>query len=258
MKMTKELLDILNQVQELSEEVRKALGLRTLKAPAQVVGLFMFAKAYKSFRAAVLLFRNGFWQDAATIARTVQELSFQAKWLSKDAEPRARLFVKGIEHGRLRLLNALSKGGGETGIEADALSQALKASEDIEKAWRHWWADESNIEQLAREVDYERVYDLQYRHLSWFVHSAPIAEKYYVSEELAGRVLSISVDCGPTDSGEHREFAELLMSAGASALADVLAVVDSIFQLERQSDFDRLLDAFKKFTALDSGRFQRN
>jgi len=248
--MTRELRTLINKVRRLASEIRVDLGARDPKTAPQVVALFMFAKAYKSYQAAILLFREGFWQDAATISRTLLELGFRARWFSKDPELASELFVTGLRRDRLKLLRTLTvSGDNEVRAEADALLKELRTAENIDTTWRNWWADESNIEKLAGSINYQRVYNLQYRHLSWFVHSSPIAEKYYVREASPG-TLSVLIDCKPDPpSREHREFAETLLSSGAAGMMDVLAMVDTVFELGGQAQFDRLEATFRTYAA---------
>jgi hypothetical protein len=73
--------------------------------------------------------------------------------------------------------------------------------------------------------------------LCWFVHSSPFANAYYLREK--GK--DIVFDCRPDGpSSKDREFAEMLFSSAAIGILDVLAAVDTVFALGRQSGFDRV------------------
>lgn len=240
--MTRELRQLCDQVRQLAETMRKDLTGHASDTAGKVVALYTFAKGYKSYQAALLLYREGFWQDAASVARTLLELSFQARWLDKHPETAGKLFLRGAERDRIKLLKNLTvTGDEETRIQADSFLKELRSSTDLDSSWRNWWGSESNIEKLANETGYARVYGLQYRQLCWFVHSSPITIRYYL-----GRQEKPLPDCKPsTPSQQDQGLAETFLSAAPGALMDVLAVVDNVFSL--QSDFDRIRHAFRKF-----------
>ncbi len=242
--MTPELRQLCDQVRQLAETIRKALTRHAPDTAAKVVALYMFAKGHKSCQAALLLYREGFRQDAASVARTLLELCFQARWLDKDPETAGKLFLRGAERDRIKLLKNLTvTGDEETRIQADSFLKELRSSTDTDSSWRNWWGSESNIEKLANETGYARVYGLQYRQLCWFVHSSPITIRYYLG--LQEKPLP---DCKPsTPPQSHQGLTETFFSAAPGALMDVLAVVDNVFKLNLQSDFDRIGHAFRKF-----------
>jgi hypothetical protein len=242
--MTRELRQLCDQVRQLAEKLRKELKLHVPATPAKLVALYMFAKGYKSYQAALLLFRDGFWQDAASVARTLLELSFQARWLDKVPETAGKLFLRGAERDRIKLMKNLQLNGDEeTRAQADAVLRGLLSSNDIDASWRNWWSSESNIEKLANEAGSTRVYGLQYRQLSWFVHSSPITIRYY----LGGEEKPLP-DCKPSTPPERDQgLAETFLSAAPGGLMDVLAVVDNVFKLNLQKDFDRVGPAFQRF-----------
>jgi uncharacterized protein DUF5677 len=242
--MTPELRQLCDQARQLADKMWKDLSGQAPDTAAKVVALYMFAKGYKSYQAALLLYQEGFWQDAASVARTLLELSFQARWLDKDPDTAGKLFLRGAERDRIKLMKNLRLNGDEeTRAEADAVLRELFSSNDIDASWRNWWGSESNIEKLAKEAGYARVYGLQYRQLCWFVHSSPITIRYYLGDE--EKPLP---HCKPSAPPQrHQGLAETFFSAAPGALMDVLAVVDNVFKLNLQTDFDRVRPAFHKF-----------
>lgn len=251
--MTRELRQLCDQVRTLAEKIRKGLIRQVPDTPGKIVVLYMFAKGYKSYQAALFLYREGFWQDAASVARTLLELDFQARWLDKDPEAAAKLFVGGADRDRVKLMKNLKFTGDEkTKILADTFLKELLSSTDIDVSWHNWWGDESNIEKLANQVGYARVYGLQYRQLCWFVHSSPITIRYYLNgDELRE---TISPDCKPsTPSKRDQKLAETFFSAVPGAVMDVMAVVDNVFKLNLQKEFDRVGRAFQKFNEANPG-----
>jgi uncharacterized protein DUF5677 len=244
--MTRELRQLCNLIQELAEKISKDVSRRTPNSPQQVVILFMFAKAYKSFRAALMLFRGGFSQDAVSLGRTILELMFQAMWLSRDSESAAILFLRGEERERRKLLDNLSRHGAqEIRGKVDRFSRELSKTGDIDLAWRNWWNKAGNIEQLARELGsaLERTYQLKYRPMSWFIHSSPFSIKYFVPPERE----DFAIEWGSAKPGKEDEaFAEMLFSAAHEGLLNIMAVTDTIYALERQADFHLVAAALMK------------
>src|SRR5229473_2835152 len=245
--MTRELRQLCNLIQELAEKIRKDVSRRAPNSAQQVVILFMFAKAYKSFRAALILFREGFWQDAVSLGRTILELMFQAMWLSRDSESAATLFLRGEERERRKLLNNLSRHGAqEIRGKVDLLSRELSKTGDIDLAWHNWWSKGGNIEQLARESGpaVERTYQLKYRPMSWFIHSSPFSIKYFMPPERE----EFAIEWSPAKPEKEDEaFAEMLFSAADEGLFNIMAVADTIYALERRPDFERVAAALMKF-----------
>ncbi len=170
--MTRALRQLTDEIQELAEKIRKDVSRRAPDSTQQIVILFMLVKAYRSFRAAVILSHEGFWQDAVSLARTILELMFQALWLTRDSVSRALLFLRGEERETRKLLNNLSRHGArEIRGKVDGLFRELSKTDDFDTAWRNWWSKDGNIEQLARELGHavELTYQLKYRPMSWFI-----------------------------------------------------------------------------------------
>jgi hypothetical protein len=236
--MDRGLRRLCSEVAKLAAEIERDLKTRQPETASQAAGLYMFAKGYKSFRASRFLFKEGFWQDAASISRTLLELSFQARWLNKNPERAGRLFLQHEMRDRLKLLRGLkSSASAETKVKAVAFLEKLNSATSFDRSWRNWWSKESNIEKLAKELDLSPMYDLLYRPLCWFVHSSPFANAYYLREE--GE--NIVFDCMPSKPApKDRGFAEMLFSSAPIGLLDVLAAVDTVFALGRQTEFDRV------------------
>lgn len=245
------------EVTLLAANIEKDLGRRQPERASQGAGPYMFAKGYKSFQAAQLLLRSGLWQDAASIGRTLLELGFQARWLNLDPEHRGALFLRHEFRDRLKLLRSLkSSGSKEVRTKAGGFLEKLACTMDFDKSWRTWWSEESNIERLAKEMGLSPQYDLLYRPLCWFVHSSPFANAYYLREE-HGRVLFDSQPARP--SSKDRDFAEMLFSSAPIGLLEVLAAVDTVYELKRQKEFDRIGRTLKSYEEeLQRARDRRN
>jgi len=108
--MTRELENVCELVSKLCDKVREDLrNHQTTTTLAQGVMLYWFVKAAKTYDALLLLWREGYWQDAATLARTILEIVFQSKYMSNDPEPRAKLFMVHDERERLKMLKTADK-----------------------------------------------------------------------------------------------------------------------------------------------------
>jgi hypothetical protein len=244
--MNKSMRKLSNEVNQLAEGIRKDITSRQPERASQGASLYMFAKGCKSFRASHLLFREGFWQDAAAIGRTVMELGFQARWLNLDPEPRGELFVRHVSRDQFKLLTNLSSSGSkDVQVKASAHIKQIGSAAKIDN-WRSWWAKDGTIEKLAKDLDLSPMYDLLYRQLCWFVHSAPFGNAYYLREE-AGRIVFDSRPSAP--ASKDKVFAEMLFLSVPIGLFEVLALVDTVYDLKRQAEFDRIkatLDAWHK------------
>lgn len=243
--MNSDLEELCHEVAQLAAEIEGDLRTRQPETSSQAAGLYMFAKGYKSFQACRLLFSEGFWQDAASVARTLLELGFQARWLNLKPDSAGQLFVRHeLRDGRKFLQALKASGSNEIKIKAAASLERLSSADDLDQSWRSWWSKEGNIEKLTSEMEISPTYDLFYRPLCWFVHSSPFANAYYLREQNG----NVDFDCrqgaaSPDDGG----FAEMLFSAAPVGLLEVLAAADTVFVLGRQHEFDRVGATLKSY-----------
>ena len=77
------------------------------------------------------------------------------------------------------------------------------------------------------------MYDLLYRPMCWFVHSAPIVYRQYLRES-GTRLLFDSQPSHPAED-DQLAMARKLFSAVPISLIEVLALVDTVYALGRQS-----------------------
>jgi len=172
-------------------------------------------------------------------------LGFQARWLNLDPEKRGSLFLRHELRDRLKLRRSLKSSGSEdVRTKASGFIEKLASTTDFDRSWRTWWSEESNIERLAKTMGLSAQYDLLYRPLCWFVHSSPFANAYYLRE----KEKSILFDCQPAEpSMKDRDFAEMLFSSAPIGLVEVLAMVDTVYDLKRQQQFDRIGRTLKSY-----------
>ena len=71
--------------------------------------VFFFCKAYKSYQAIKVLWREGFAEDAFILTRTLFEIALQEGYMKLDPKPRARLFTEYDPVMRYRFYQKLKK-----------------------------------------------------------------------------------------------------------------------------------------------------
>src|SRR5713101_8892147 len=91
--MTPALSRICSIASSLADEVRRDILSTPADRPALWVLTYWFAKAAKSYDAALLLWKSGYWQDAAMLGRTILEIALQAMYFRKEPERFAAEFL---------------------------------------------------------------------------------------------------------------------------------------------------------------------
>lgn len=167
---------------------------------------FFFCKAYKSYQATRVLWREGFAEDAFIIARTIFELALQARYMKEDPKPRSRLFTEHDPVARYRYYLKLKKSGDTTFILAiESRKQELlelKQRYDRLKAKypenKGWWGQ--SIARLAKDLG--KNMEMQYAKIYWIqsnlVHSGAPSAKEYMKEEQG----ALKINCYPAPSDE--------------------------------------------------------
>lgn len=116
---------------------------------------FFFCKAYKSYQAVRVLWREGFAEDAFILARTIFELALQVRYMVEDPKPRARLFAEHDPVVRYRYYQRLKRLGDTDLIKAIesreeellGLKQNYDRFKDKYPEGKGWWG--KNIAWLA-------------------------------------------------------------------------------------------------------------
>lgn len=167
---------------------------------------FFFCKAYKSYQAIRVLWRKGFAEDACIIARTIFELSLQARYMNEDPKPRARLFVEHDPVARYRYYLKLKRSSDTTFVPAieGRKQELLKLQQCHDKLKakypesKGWWGQ--SIAWLAKhlgkntETRYATIYWIQ----SNLVHSGAPSAKEYMRKVQDG----LKINCYPAPSNE--------------------------------------------------------
>lgn len=167
--------------------------------------LFFFCKAYKSFQATQLLWREGFEEDALVLVRTIFELALQAQYMYEDPKPRARLFTEHDPVTRYRYylkLKSLNEREmlGRIEVRSDELEELKAYYESLRGKYpgKNWWGNsiEWLAEQLGKhtETRYTAIYWMQ----SNLVHSGVTSFRKYLAEQNGG----LKIRCHPSPATE--------------------------------------------------------
>jgi Family of unknown function (DUF5677) len=159
---------------------------------------FFFSKAYKSFQAIELLWKNGFSEDAHTLARGIYELRLQVIYMSNDSKRSKQFFDHLVlsAFGTLPILRRLpdpiesilqeGEANIREGAKREGRSHLLEDPEAAERSIKRKWWGGGGIKTLlallntdldnkcrpeARPYDFEKEYDVIYSQLSDHAHS---------------------------------------------------------------------------------------
>ena|SRR3984893_12972013 len=243
--MTEELGRVCCLVSELCGKVRGDLrNHQTATSLPQGVMLYWFVKAAKTYDALLLLWREGYWQDASALARTILEIVFQAKYLSEDPEQRAKLFMVHDERERLKMLKTADKYNDPSATDISDFIKTLKPSATALETWRNWWGENKNLRELAKSVLPEEVYAGQYSILSVLIHSAPPGSSFY----LFGNGDTVKVDWEANPPAPGREgMAETFIAAASTYMMDIIQTVGTIYGFDYDADLRAAVEAINKF-----------
>lgn len=165
---------------------------------------FFFCKAYKSYQAIRVLWREGFAEDAFILARTIFELALQTRYMREDPKPRARLFAEHDPVMRYRYYLRLKKLG-----DAKLVQRIERNTQGLEELKRNydrlqakypdnkgWWGQ--SIACLAKHLgkEMETRYVMIYWRQSNLTHSGSTSVKEYINEEQGG----LKAKCYPSPS----------------------------------------------------------
>jgi hypothetical protein len=232
-------------VTELCEKVRLDLSNhQTATSLPQGVMLYWFAKAAKTYDAVLLLWREGYWQDAAALSRTILEIAFQAKYLSEDPEPRAALFKDHDRRLRIKMLKTADEYNEPSDIKiADLITSLNPTAVELEK-WKNWWGKGKNTYSLADSVGWEEQYVANYKLLSIFIHSTPPGTTSY----LFGTSDTMEIDWKANRPAPQKEStAETLIASACTYMMDIIQVLGAIYGFDYDADLQGAVEAIKRF-----------
>jgi hypothetical protein len=161
--------------------------------------LFFFAKAYKTYQAAELLWNSGYGEDAYLLTRAIYEIRLQVLFMSRDPTKRSKDFMDHLlksAFGTLQLLWRRGRKDWQSGLdlgEADIREAAnltgridlLKDAESAERSIKQKWWGGGGIKRLVTDLQLDAEYDWVYAFLSDYEHSGAriLTEYVRLSEE---------------------------------------------------------------------------
>ena len=220
--------------------------------------LSLFSKGYKSYKAIVLLWKNGFAEDASALARTLFELMLQASWVSRDPTRRGRLCLVHESVAQYLPYQRPKTSGDDPDLvrnienRGEQFTQLRGRSDEFKSNYakgkkgktfhEHWWC--GSIHDLARWLgpDYLKQHARLYWTLSGYVHSDAHSFKSFFIEDPAGWV----VKCRPSEAGDLLAYTPGLATAW---MLDLTIMLDMVFVAElheylrnKRDEFERLTD----------------
>ena len=231
---------------KIIEKVRSVSGSDGEELAYKGAMLFFFCKAYKSYQAANLLYRQGYLEDAFILARTVFELALQARYMKEDPKPRARLFTEYDPVARYRYYLRLKKLGVIDEIEKFkthshelGLEEMKQYHDRLHKVYperKNWWGE--GIGWLARHLgkEMEKRYVTIYWMQSNLVHSAAASVKAYLKQHEEG----LLINCSPARSNRSMVPQEITLF-----FLDIAGHVAEALKLELDEDVSKAMEDFR-------------
>jgi Family of unknown function (DUF5677) len=218
---SRELGDLASRIYELGAALRaRLMSSRVQKRAASKAAIFFFARTFKTYQAAVVLLRQGFWQDAAVLARVLREAEYQISWVTLGGDNTARLFLEDYQRNRRRVVRTLARHGDtEIKARAQAALDSTPADQALDEWWRNWWSKKRNegIGWLADKLG-RKAYRLEYAALSAFVHTSPALADFYFHGRADGA--GVIVETKPGVSDENREYAQTIVFSVLAGFVD--------------------------------------
>ena len=255
--MTVALSRICSIVSNLADKVRRDILTHPTDRPALWVLIYWFAKATKSYDAALLLWKNGYWQDAAMLGRTILEIALQAMYFRKEPEKFATDFFAHQTGQRNILFRDMAEYADSDEIKKEI--QRFFAEQNIDpaafKRQPNWWGGR-NIWDLVEEiraqaiyVGAEDIYRSQYAPLSMLVHGTPFAYRYYIFQQENSGLVDWRASM---PSLARYEFAATILTSAPTGLLDVIDVLAAIWGFDYVEDLSAAREAIMKFNEEDT------
>jgi len=240
-KLSRIVVLVTNLCGKAREDLRKHQTPTTLP---QGVMLYWFVKAAKTYDALLLLWREGYWQDAVALSRTLLEIVLQSRYLSGDPAVRAELFVIHDQRARLKMLKKADYYNDPSDTDISDLIKSLKPTPAALESWRNWWGKDQSIRDLAKSVGLEELYDSAYGLQSVLVHSAPPGTSFY----LFGTSDTIRVDWKANPVAPEKEnMAETFIASASTYIMDIVDVLGAIYGFAYKKDLEEAAEAIEPF-----------
>ena len=218
---SQELGDLASQIYELGDALRAKLMSAPVRATASnTASIFFFARCLKTYQAAIRLLRDGFWQDAAVLARVLREAEYQVCWIELGGDKAARLFLEDYKRNRRKVIRTLAEHGDPAiKTQAQAIIDGTAPDQMLDEWWRNWWSKKwkEGIGWLAEKLG-RKAHRFEYASLSAFVHTSPALLDFYFHDRTDGA--GVIVETRPGTSDENREYAETVVFSVLAAFVD--------------------------------------
>jgi hypothetical protein len=254
--MTPALAAICDTVSALAEKVRRDLQSRPASKLAQWVLIYWFAKAAKSYDAAILLWRSGYWQDAAMVGRTILEIALQAMYFRREPDRFAAEFFAHETVQRNILFKEMAEYTNSEKIRSEIQKFFAENSLDPAafKRQRHWWGKGSIwdlVEEIREQGIYigaENTYRSQYVSLSMLVHGTPFAVRYYIVPQEDSMFVDWRAGSPSASARVRYDFAETIVTSAPTGLLDVIDVLAAIWEFDYRDDLSAARNVIEKFS----------
>jgi hypothetical protein len=218
---SRQLGEMATQIYELGDSLRAKLMSAPVETTASnTASIFFFARCLKTYQAAIGLLREGFWQDAAVLARVLREAEYQVCWIALGGDKTARLFLEDYKRNRRKVMRTLAEHGDPAiKTQAQAVIRGTVADQTLDEWWRNWWSKKrkEGIGWLAEKLG-RKAHRFEYAALSAFVHTSPALVDFYFHERTDGA--GVIVETRPGASEENREYAETVVFSVLAAFVD--------------------------------------
>ena len=214
--------------------------------------LFFYFKARKTYKAIVLLWNQGYPEDAFILTRTLFEISLQARYISEDPQSRSEQFIRFDPVRRWRHFEKLRKSGVENFLQEmekkPEMLQQLKHDHDesmkkfcYPKNSQNWWGE--SLEWLAKHLGngtdpiYFGLYPIQSGH----VHSDIRSSKAYLKLYGGNFVFNDSSDLGNNI---------VIPMEATRNLIIVASYFVNIFDLKLENELSSAIDQVRKLSGI--------
>ena len=214
--------------------------------------LFFYFKVRKTYKAIVLLWNQGYPEDAFILTRTLFEISLQVRYISEDPQSRSERFIRFDPVRRWRHFAKLQKSGGENFLQEwtknPKMLQQLEQDHDesmkkfcYSKNSQNWWGE--SLEWLAKHLGngtdpiYFGLYPIQ----SGYVHSDIRSSRAYLKIDVSNLVFNDSSDLSNNIVIPVEATRNLIIVASCFA---------NIFELKLDNEISSAIDQVRKLSGI--------
>lgn len=241
--MIKQYEDLFKLNEELAELVTDIFKTRDFKPKtyARTLIIFFVAKAYKTLRAILHLCSQGYGEDAGILLRSLFETAVNALYI-KDNEELAQRYI-GFEARRVYKLSQMPVLKDVYGrLTEDELGQIYEDYKKAQEKYKYTsninWSGKS-LEEMAKAVGYERLYNYVYRFLSQITHSTAGSVGHYVKPDPDRPVTKVKLS--PSDN----LIPEDMLTAGA-LMVDIARLWSNQFNLGMEAKIEEINTRLKE------------